>query len=255
MLQSTPPAFGAMSFDGAPNEGQGERQAPLAPPILLQYWQVVLRWKLVIAGIILGSLTIGLVATLLATPQYSATSRIEIRRDQKKVTNVEGLEAADSGRDVEFYQTQYKLLESRSLAERVARKLRLANNEGFFEAHGVDITEGKLFANKAGQPLTAKERADREQLAIGLLLGHASIAPIRGSALVDIGYTSGSPVLSASIANAWAEQFIVHSMDRLARSVPDLRSIVDNLTVRGVIVQFVKESLIFTRNAGSPCTP
>jgi DNA invertase Pin-like site-specific DNA recombinase len=39
---------------------------------------------------------------------------------------------------------------------------------------------------------------------------------------------------------------LVHSMDRLARSVDDLRRIVLDLTKRGVHVQFVKENLTFT---------
>ena len=39
---------------------------------------------------------------------------------------------------------------------------------------------------------------------------------------------------------------IVHSMDRLARNVQDLLRIVDELTRKGVTVQFVKESLTFT---------
>jgi DNA invertase Pin-like site-specific DNA recombinase len=39
---------------------------------------------------------------------------------------------------------------------------------------------------------------------------------------------------------------VVHSMDRLARNLVDLRTLVDNLTERGVQVEFVKESLTFT---------
>jgi DNA invertase Pin-like site-specific DNA recombinase len=39
---------------------------------------------------------------------------------------------------------------------------------------------------------------------------------------------------------------LVHSMDRLARSVDDLRRIVLDLTKKGVHVQFVKENLTFT---------
>jgi DNA invertase Pin-like site-specific DNA recombinase len=39
---------------------------------------------------------------------------------------------------------------------------------------------------------------------------------------------------------------LVHSMDRLARSVDDLRKIVFDLTKKGVHVQFVKENLTFT---------
>lgn len=39
---------------------------------------------------------------------------------------------------------------------------------------------------------------------------------------------------------------IVHSMDRLARNLDDLRDIVRQLTQKGVRVQFVKESLTFS---------
>jgi DNA invertase Pin-like site-specific DNA recombinase len=40
--------------------------------------------------------------------------------------------------------------------------------------------------------------------------------------------------------------FVIHSMDRLARNLDDLRRIVLDLTKRGVHVQFVKENLTFT---------
>jgi DNA invertase Pin-like site-specific DNA recombinase len=39
---------------------------------------------------------------------------------------------------------------------------------------------------------------------------------------------------------------VVHSMDRLARNLDDLRRIVMELTGRGVVVEFVKEHLTFT---------
>ena len=39
---------------------------------------------------------------------------------------------------------------------------------------------------------------------------------------------------------------VVHSMDRLARDLDDLRALVRGLTRKGVRVEFVKESLVFT---------
>lgn len=42
------------------------------------------------------------------------------------------------------------------------------------------------------------------------------------------------------------DTLIVHSMDRLARNVDDLRRIVKSLTSRAITVQFVKENLTFT---------
>lgn len=44
---------------------------------------------------------------------------------------------------------------------------------------------------------------------------------------------------------------VVHSMDRLARNLDDLRRIVSDLTASGVVVEFLKERLTFT-SAESP---
>jgi DNA invertase Pin-like site-specific DNA recombinase len=41
------------------------------------------------------------------------------------------------------------------------------------------------------------------------------------------------------------DTLVVHSMDRLARSLVDLRKIVHDLTTRGVVVEFLKENLRF----------
>ncbi len=42
------------------------------------------------------------------------------------------------------------------------------------------------------------------------------------------------------------DHLFVHSMDRLARNLDDLRKVVQDLVKRGVRVQFLKENLIFT---------
>lgn len=39
---------------------------------------------------------------------------------------------------------------------------------------------------------------------------------------------------------------LVHSMDRLARNLDDLRSVVQKLTRKGVWIEFLKENLVFT---------
>lgn len=200
-----------------------ERGGNLAPPLLVQYWDVALRWKWLIAAIVIAATIAGLIITLLMTPQYTAATRIEISREQKKVTNVEGLESAEASRDLEFYQTQYSLLAARSLAERVARVLKLGSSDTFFKAHGVNV-EG-MAGN--GRVLTADQRTQRERTAVSLLLKNVSISPIRGSALVDIKYTSASPADSAAIANTWAEQFIELSMDRRYASTAEARKFLE----------------------------
>jgi len=60
------------------------------------------------------------------------------------------------------------------------------------------------------------------------------------------------PQLTALLAFVRAgDTVVVHSMDRLARNLDDLRQIVQGLTRRSIQIQFVKEQLTFT-GADSP---
>ncbi len=61
------------------------------------------------------------------------------------------------------------------------------------------------------------------------------------------GKDTARPQLQAALKHLRkGDSLIVYSMDRLARNLDDLRKIVKELTERGVAVQFIKESLIFT---------
>jgi len=61
------------------------------------------------------------------------------------------------------------------------------------------------------------------------------------------GKDDNRPQLAALLGFVRAgDSVIVHSMDRLARNLDDLRRIVRELTAKGVQVQFVKEQLTFT---------
>lgn len=228
-----------------------EPGAVVTVPRLREYWHVALRWKWVIGGIILGFLIIGLIVTMLMTPQYSSTARLEISREQKNITNVEGVEPGEAGRDLEFYQTQYSLLEARSLAERVTRELRLATRDDFFAAHGEDREEDLgLFS---GTVDSEKARANRQfDRAVKIVRDHVSISPIRGSRLVDVTYTSASPELSAEIANAWAKQFIVQSTDRRFASTADARVFLERrlADLRGRVEQSERDVVNYASQKG-----
>src|SRR5690606_31056541 len=108
-------------------------------PILIQYWQAVLRHKIAIAIIVAACIALGILTTLLTTPYYTSTAMVEISREQDEVPNVEGVTSSDIvGQNLEFFQTHYSLLVSRSLAERVVRARHLSANDSFFVAIDVD---------------------------------------------------------------------------------------------------------------------
>lgn len=205
-----------------------ERPDEASTPLLLRYLHILQRRKWLVIAMIGLALMAALVGTLLVTPKYTAEARIEISREQKNVTNVEGVESEQVGRDLEFYQTQYALLEAESLAERVMRRMRLDTTASFWEAHGVDPNGDTLFQRSSGRALSQGERDLRRRAVIELLLANVTITPIRGSALVDIGYTSADPALSAQIANVWAEEFIAQNVARRFDSTAEARRFLEN---------------------------
>ena len=199
-------------------------------PLLLQYWQAVVRWRFLVSAIVIGCAVLGVVITLLTAPSYTARSQIEVSREQKNVTKVEGLDSQQEGRDLEFYATQYALLKSETLAERVSRKLNLVKSVEFFAAHGAKPFGSYEEAGNDRGKLAEIDR-ERQHQVKRLLLSHIAVEPIRTSRLIDVKYTSRSAELSAKITNAWVQEFIGASMDRAFASTADARRFLETKLV------------------------
>jgi succinoglycan biosynthesis transport protein ExoP len=182
---------------------------------LLKYWDMLLKHRWLIAGVVAGMLALGLVWTLLTTPIYRATTVVQIEREAAKVVNVEGVEPEGAG-DREFYQTQYALLQSRSLAERVVDRLNLTQNQEFMNQRGSSPV-GSLRRMLRGSPNKAQQAADRtaqRRKAVGILTSSLTVAPVPASHLVAIHYESPNPRLAAQVSVAVAENFIGANLDR-----------------------------------------
>ena len=89
-------------------------------------WRVVVKRKWVVIAVFLIVLATALVATMMTTPIYRATITLKIEREASKVVDFKGGSVVpEEAGDLEFYRTQYELLKSRSLAERVVAQLNL----------------------------------------------------------------------------------------------------------------------------------
>lgn len=204
-LHSVVPATG-LAIGATPGAG-GEGM-----PIIRQYLRIALRWRYVIAGAAGACILLGLIVTLLMTPKYTAVTTLEISREADKVTDFQGVAQDASVADQEFYQTQYGLLKSRSLSERVAMRLGLVNNPKFFEMFRASDTPPSLHLVDGHYP--ASGLSDRRRIAGEILLKNIDIVPTRLSRLVDVKFTSPSASFSASVANAWADNFIEINLER-----------------------------------------
>ena len=96
---------------------------------------MVVKRKWLILSVALVFTVLGGVRTLMKTPLYTATVRIQIEREPAKIVESGATNPVEAGSS-DFLRTQYELLKSRAMAERVASALRLAEDDKLLEAAG-----------------------------------------------------------------------------------------------------------------------
>lgn len=221
--------FEAQTLSGIASTSATEQRqnAPEREPVLLSYWFIVLRRKFVIIPIVVLALMVGLVATLLSTPRFTATARIEVSKTRTDLARIgESEQDGDKLSDLTFYQTQYGLLRARSLAQRVARSLRLVDDPAFYAAF--HLTRGSGTETERGaQPLTPQQREAELGKVVDVLLANQTVSPVRDSSLIDVRFISADPAVAAKIVNAWVQQFIQANMDQRFAATADARSFLD----------------------------
>ena len=172
---------------------------PARPDIdLVAYWRVLAKRRWIVLAILAGVLALTLLVTLLATPIYRATAVLEIDEHVQQVVQVDGI-AAQPQADAQFQETQYELLRSRSLAERVAKALGPAP---------------AMLESLAEDPPVPATPAGRLEVATSLIQQGTTIEPVRDSALVRVHFDSPTPETSAKVANALTQGFIQSRLER-----------------------------------------
>lgn len=176
---------------------------------LLAYWQMLVKRRWLVLGVLLSVTAASLLLTLLATPIYRASVVMQIDNEEQQVVQVGGV--STQAYDPQFQQTQYELLQSRALAERVAEELKVTAADG----HGQSAWLGRLRMLVSPTPATDEGGSDgtlRESA--GVVQRGLSIEPVRNSRLVRVNFDSPSPEFSSRVANAVAEGFIASGLER-----------------------------------------
>lgn len=152
------------------------------------------RYKLILGAGLLG-LLLGIAVALLSNPQYRATALLQYEPDATDALEPgkQG-QARSRGNTQEAVSTQIGLIESESLARRVAQDLNLVANPAF-----------------GGESGTLQQRTDR---ATGTVQRSTTAEAVKGSTLIRVTATSGDPVTAANMANAMARGHISASLER-----------------------------------------
>ncbi|HEV7485650.1 MAG TPA: polysaccharide biosynthesis tyrosine autokinase [Thermoanaerobaculia bacterium] len=171
---------------------------------LSHYWNVIYkRWKVAVSIVVVVMLGTYL-ASEFAKPLYRSGIEIQIEREnpnQLTVDDLFGIAASDQ----EFLQTQYVLLKSRGLGEKVIDDQKLLSDPEFYPP-GIN---GKTPAQIA---------QIRSQMAAAVV-GPLEVAAVRSTSLVDVGYISTSPRLAQKIAEGVGESYIRLNTEKKFESV------------------------------------
>ena len=160
------------------------------------------RWRLISLLFLLGVLG-SLVHYAITPPVFQASTLLQIER--RALASTVGPQAAwlDLVYNMEYYPTQYELLQSRGIAERVVNSLDLTDDPAFA------VTRRR---RRAEQGSANADRAEVGRLANRLRRG-LTVEPIRGTQLVRLTYRTTDGVLAAKVANGYADTFIAWGKD------------------------------------------
>lgn len=170
-------------------------QSSSGEALLVHYWHILKKRRWVVAlftGLLV--VTVG-VATSLSTRYYAATAVIEISPKADRVIEVdevsEFVQASSSSELRNYYATQYKIMQSRSVIEEALRILK--------EQHGV----------------TDFDDAEKPVDAFRALL---SVSPVVETHLVNITVEYPDPQKAALFADVLAEAYMKSNLDRALES-------------------------------------
>jgi polysaccharide biosynthesis transport protein len=196
-------------------------------PHLIEYLKILhkRRWVAVTTFLLVFVTTV--VWTFTEVPIFQGRARVLIESEDRNVVSFkEVLEEGQARSD--YYQTQYSLLQSRSLARRTIESLKLwdhplfggVNPKKSFSVRatvmkGASAVLGLFRAPKEPAPalLPSPNETVTQSRAIDALIRNLIISPVRNSRIVDINFRSIDRELAAKVANAHAKAYIEQNME------------------------------------------
>ena len=189
---------------------------------LRQIFHVLVSYRWPIIGFTLAVILMAVLVVFSMTPVYQASAVLQIEQEQAKVVSIEEIYGIEGGND-SYLNTQFEVLKSRGVLEKVVDKLGLLNNPEF----NTTLQEKPWYAGLTdwqgllgiAQPEEVADDGAILRDTVNVLAEHIAIEPVRKTQIVRIHAESENPRLAAQIANAIASAYIESYME--AKLLPD----------------------------------
>jgi len=181
---------------------------------LRAYWRTVRKRRWTVLSIVLVIFTIASIMTWKQKPVYRANALVEIQKENANIPTVQELFQLENVSD-NYLETQYKVLQSETLARRVINQLHLERHSEFNPAKEGWL-ESRAHAS-ASIPASAVD-PDVEQIVLREFKDRLSVDPVRRSRLVQIAFECQDPHVAAQAVNALTANFIQENLESRWRS-------------------------------------
>jgi succinoglycan biosynthesis transport protein ExoP len=180
---------------------------------LRQYWQTIMRHKWGILGFAFIVTLLTTLAVYSLTPIYRATATLLIESQEANVVSIEEVYGLEGGQS-EYFTTQFEILKSRKLAEKVVDRLGLVEHPLYNQVEEPLLPFSLDIRDYLPLPGGDEEVVeDKRRKVVDAFMQDLSIEPVRKSQLVKISYESPDAQLAADIANAVGEAYIENNLE------------------------------------------
>lgn len=183
---------------------------------LLAYWRILRKRRWTILTLTFVCFTLVFIWTLKQKPVYRAQALLEIESEDPEIVSVQQLFQVQASESQSYLETQYRMLQSASLARRVIEDLNLLYHPEFNPGVARPAARGALLGAEGSRNLPAnpEEVAQLYQQAVRSLLGRLKVRPVRGSRLAVMSFEAEEPEFAARVVNALASKYIELSLER-----------------------------------------
>jgi len=166
---------------------------------LRDYWNVVLKRRWTVVAFFIIIVTLVTIFTIRQTKIYEAKASVVIEPYAPQVLGnvreVYNMGAGSYWSNKEYYETQYHIISSRSVSQKVVQLLRLEGNKEFLGIDKLTLEDQKLFLD---------EPIDYAEIVQGML----SVEPVKDSRTANIKVRHQYPKWAQRIANAVVNAYI-----------------------------------------------
>jgi len=211
---------------------------------------ILYRQRWLIGGVLLGALVVGVVVTLLTTPEYKAVAKVSARPAGQYIVSGQDIDQGFAAIQIyDYLETQAEVVKSRNLALEVTKKLELASRN--------DLLGSEVDEERPTDMSDEEWKETKEGMLARVLAASVETEVAAGAWILSIGFRSEDPVLAAEISNGYVDALVAsgsrNSLDSNRYALEYLEGQIE--ATRGRLSQAEQAANAYARGTGIVVQP